>query len=83
MATKAFAEVLKTNPVLVGLNLAFNPNLGATEVKTLANFIRIYDPPLQRLAVGQLVMGDDLAVAFAKVLDHDCQLRSLHLPRNR
>ena len=81
---KQLCEVLKMNSTMVALELAFNPMLGSHEVKTLANFIRLYNPPIEVLSVGQMVFGDDVSAAFAKVLALDeTQLRSLALPRNR
>lgn len=53
--------------VLKSLDIAYNPEMGTSEIKRLANFIRLYSPPLKSLAIGQLVMGDDLAIAFSKV----------------
>jgi Ca2+-dependent lipid-binding protein/Ran GTPase-activating protein (RanGAP) involved in mRNA processing and transport len=84
LCCRHLCEVLKMNSTLVALDLAFNPMLGSHEVKTLANFIRLYSPPIEVLSVGQMVFGDDVSAAFAKVLAlEDTRLRTLALPRNR
>ena len=68
-ATAQLAIMAKENPVLAALELSHNSGLGSTEVKQLASALREHKPPLEMLSIGQMVLGDDVAALFGKVLD--------------
>ena len=67
--TRQLTEALQSNPTLVALELSHNPDLGSAEVKQLATVVRAHHPPLELLSVGQMVLGDDVAALFGKILD--------------
>mmetsp|Transcript_40294 Transcript_40294/g.53058 ORF Transcript_40294/g.53058 Transcript_40294/m.53058 type:complete len:1023 (+) Transcript_40294:63-3131(+) len=80
------AEIIKHNQVLFSLKANFNPGLGKSEIKAMANNFRLYNKTLEQLSLCQNLVGDDGAATFARNLgmasDEGCQLKALHLAEN-
>ena len=79
-AAARISDMLQSNPVLTSLDFAFNPAMGSTEIRRLANVARHHNDTLQLLALGQLTIGDELATALGKAVGAS-NIRTLALPR--
>jgi Ran GTPase-activating protein (RanGAP) involved in mRNA processing and transport len=67
-SAKRLVGVLQVNTVLTVLNLDYNPNLGNTEAREIANAMRTYCPSLEWLSFSDNGVGNDVAGAFARSL---------------
>jgi len=68
-SAKRLIGVLQNNCVLCKLNLDYNPNLGHTEAREIANAMRVYGSNLAHLSFSDNNVGNDVAGAFAKTIN--------------
>ena len=82
-AAERLTQVLSVNLVLIHLNLDYNPNLGNTEVRNIANAIKTYEPSIESLNFSENGVGNDVAGAFGRFLGlPGCLVKKLTLAHN-